>query len=136
MTEFTCPSCNCRCRAVDETLYRCHFCGELWRIDETAFGDDEMDAKLEISEVRFSEAGPGDLESGILGWLDFVLNRCIRVSGVCLRRTRSGQLTLSYPTRIDGNGREHFVIRPITDEARRAIEAQVFAALGHLQESS
>jgi hypothetical protein len=94
-----------------------------------------MSAKLEITEVRFFEAGPGDLKSGILGWVGFVLWRCVRASGVCIRRTRSGRLTLSYPTRLDRKGRKRFLFRPITDEARREIEAQVFAALGHVLEA-
>ena len=48
---------------------------------------------------------------------------------VC-RRTRDGRLALSFPERRDLAGGSHHYMRPLNDAARRAIEAQVFAALG------
>lgn len=45
---------------------------------------------------------------------------------VTARRTADGRFVLSYPERKDGKGRRHSVVRPVDDEARKAIEAAVF----------
>ena len=55
---------------------------------------------------------------------------CIRIDGAAIRRTRGGRLVLSFPAKRGRNGREWPFVRPIDDETRRSIEAQVFAALG------
>lgn len=85
-----------------------------------------------VSEVRFTAAPQGDVDSGLLGFVDFVLNGSIRLSNISLRRTRDGRLALSYPLRRDSVGHDHFVVRPIHDEAREQLERQIIGALGHI----
>ena len=82
-----------------------------------------------VSAVNFSAAAEVDRDRGLLGYVSFLVNGAIKVDGVTARRTRDGKLTLSYPARRDGTGRDHPYFRPITDEVRRSIESQVFAAL-------
>ncbi len=84
---------------------------------------------LRVSEVRFSPATRADRAAGLMGWITFVLNGALKIDSVTLRRTRDGRLTLSYPSRRDRRGHEHFVIAPLGDEARVEIEKQVLAAL-------
>jgi DNA-binding cell septation regulator SpoVG len=69
---------------------------------------------------------PEDERAGLLGYLS-VFYGALVIDGVTVRRTEAGKLTLSFPERRDGRGRRHNVVRPIDDEARRAIEAAVFA---------
>ena len=82
-----------------------------------------------IADVRFTPAPPADVAMGLLGWSSFELDS-VRLDGVAVRRTRGGRLTLSFPVRRDSQGGKHHAVRPADDEARRAIEAAVFAALG------
>jgi hypothetical protein len=83
---------------------------------------------LRVTGVLFRPAGATEVASGLLGWCDFTVNDGLRLSGVCMRKTRSGKLTLSYPARTGPGGRS-FPVRPADDAARVALERQVFAAL-------
>jgi hypothetical protein len=84
---------------------------------------------LRIDEIRFASASSGEAATGLLGYVSCTLNGVLRLDGLALRRTLSGALALSFPVRIDRAGRRHAYIRPLTNEARMTIEAQVFAAL-------
>lgn len=83
-----------------------------------------------VSRVRFTPAPRHQLPSGLLGFVSFLLEDCVRIDGVVLRTTSDGRLSLSFPARRDGRGRDHPYLRPVNDDTRRAIETQVFASLG------
>ena len=83
----------------------------------------------EPSNVRMVLASKSDVQRGLIGYVSFRLG-LVEIDGATLRRTQSGVLTLSYPSRRDRNGREHPYLRPRSDEARRQIEHTVFDALG------
>ena len=89
-----------------------------------------MSPDLRISGLRFAPATCEDSVSGLLGWCTFLLNDRVRVDGVAVRRKLDGRLALSWPARTDADGRRHPYLRPIDDTTRRALEADVFAALG------
>jgi hypothetical protein len=91
--------------------------------------------RLRVTGVRFSEAPPREVATGLVGWISFELNDALRIDGCTLRRTLEGNLAISFPARRDRAGYQHFYVEPIDDWARREIEAAVFAALG-LQEDS
>ena len=74
-----------------------------------------MAEALQIDDVRFVSGSPTDVESGLVGWLSFVLNGMIRVDGISLRRTADGRRALSFPARVDSAGREWKFIRPLDD---------------------
>jgi hypothetical protein len=84
-----------------------------------------MQNDLSISQVTFRGASVADIETGLLGFTDFVVNDSIRVTGVAVRRTRAGRFVLSFPA-----PRKVPIFAPIDDESRETIERQVFAALG------
>jgi DNA-binding cell septation regulator SpoVG len=69
-----------------------------------------------------------DIRRGLLGFLSFDYGQFV-IDGVTLRRTAQGKLTLSYPARTDRSGRRHAYIRPVDDEIRQAIEADVLGEL-------
>ncbi len=89
-----------------------------------------MSEQPEIRDVRFSSADQDQAKTGLLGWLSFTFSDTLRLDGVMLRRTADGRLTLSYPSRRDRAGETHYVVRPVSDAARTAIEQHVFWALG------
>ncbi len=93
------------------------------------------DPLLPITEVRFVAAGPQERHRGLLGWISCCLNGALKLDGIALRRTITGQFRLSFPERRDLAGGSHPYIRPIDDTARQSMEAQVFRALGlHAEE--
>ncbi len=85
---------------------------------------------MNFSVLTFTSASPADVQQGLLGWLSVRVDDSLVLDGIALRRTRNGQLALSFPERRDSNGRRHPLVRPLDDDARQAIERQVFRALG------
>jgi hypothetical protein len=92
---------------------------------------------LHISNIKFTAASPDDVATGLVGYVSAVLNSSVKIDCLTLRRAAAdGHLLLSYPAKRDATGRQHPIIRPLDDEARREIEAQVFEALGFTSESA
>ncbi len=83
-----------------------------------------------VTNLTFAPAPRADTERGLLGWVSFDINGTWHIDGVALRRTNSGRLALSFPSRIDRHGLEHAYLRPTCDRARRVIERAVLAELG------
>ena len=84
---------------------------------------------LRITSIAFTTASAAHVQTGLIGWINFVLNDTLLVDGVTLRRTVDGKLTLSFPERRDTRGRKHSILRPVDDDARRDIERQIFDQL-------
>ncbi len=82
-----------------------------------------------ITNVRFRSASSIDERNGLLGWTSFLLNDAVRISSVAVRRTRTGQLVLAFPTRRDSQGVEHPIAAPVDHAAHRSIENLVLAEL-------
>jgi hypothetical protein len=83
---------------------------------------------MDASEIRIRSwirGSEDDARHGLLGYLSLFYGVVI-IDGVTVRRTADGRLCLSFPERRDGKGRRHAIVRPIDDNARRAIEAAVF----------
>lgn len=90
-----------------------------------------MREPVRISDLIFSEAPEALTRNGLLGWVSLTLNDLVVLDAIALRRTLDGnRLTLSFPARRDGAGRQRFFSRPVSDAVRREIERQVFE---HLQ---
>lgn len=87
-------------------------------------------SSITISNVRFTAAGPEEITSGLIGYVSVTLNGSLRLDGLALRRTADGRMTISYPSRKDGSGRKHPLIRPLDDASRKELETQILGALG------
>ena len=84
-----------------------------------------------VSGVDFTPAGATAQATGLLGWVAFAIDGSMALDGVTVRRTARGVLALSFPERSDSRGRRrHPVVRPLDNEARLEIQAQVLAQLG------
>ena len=79
-------------------------------------------AHICVSDVRLVRGTPNDAERGLLGYVGLTVNGSFRIDGLTLRRMRSGRIGVAFPRHRGG-------FRPLDDDARRAIEAQVLAAL-------
>lgn len=82
-----------------------------------------------ITDIRFCPASSIDERAGLLGWSSFVLNDGVRVSSIAVRRTRGGAITLSFPTRKDGQGIARPIVIPTTHATHKAIEGVVLPEL-------
>jgi hypothetical protein len=89
-----------------------------------------LSEKLRVTRVTFAPASAKEAETGLLGWISFVLNDSLRVDGLTVRRTRRRRLALSFPAKPGISGKQFFFVQPLNDEARREIECQIFEALG------
>lgn len=76
---------------------------------------------LQVSDVRFTPAGTEEQARGLLGWVSCSVG-FLRLDGIAVRRRLRGGRTLSFPK----GRRGRFPVRPIDDEARQAIERDVF----------
>ena len=88
-----------------------------------------MPDALRLRDIRFTRASERDLRGGLVAYVSAALGP-LRIDGITVRRTLDGRLVLSYPSRRDSRGREHPIIRPIGEAARREFECQIFEALG------
>ena len=86
-------------------------------------GDPEIRIR---SWVRASDA---EIRTGLMGYVSVEYGALV-LDGIVLRRTADGRFTLSFPARTDRGGRRHSYIKPINDDARRAIEAAILGELG------
>jgi DNA-binding cell septation regulator SpoVG len=84
---------------------------------------------LHVTNVSLFPAGRVSRRSGLYGWLTFELNGVLAFEGATLRLSAEGRFYVSFPTRRDGNGREHHLVRPLDDATRREIEEQILSAL-------
>jgi len=83
-----------------------------------------------VDEVRLVAASPNDRKQGLVGFVSFRLNHGLKIDGVTLRRSEAGMFVLAFPARVDGMGRQHAYVRPLSDGVRCALEGAVFTALG------
>ena len=84
----------------------------------------------DVSILAFFSAPQEDQARGLLGWISITVG-LLRLDDVGLRRTKDGRkLYLSFPTPTDRAGQRQEIVRPRDAAARRAIEREVFAAIG------
>ena len=90
---------------------------------------------IRVHDVQFTSASSADADTGLLGWVRFILNGIVRIDGVAVRRTLRGRMALAFPAKRDRAGRRRKFVRPINAEVGREIETQVLSKLG-LEERS
>ena len=81
-----------------------------------------------VADVRLVAASFVQVRTGLLGWLSCRYGGLL-IDGVTLRQKSDGSLALSWPARRDSRGRDHPVVRPMDDAARRALEAAILGEL-------
>lgn len=84
---------------------------------------------VHVTSVIFTAASPLDRADGLLGWVRIAVDGAFEFDGVAVRRGRNARTALSFPSRRDGAGRRRYFVRPLSDEARCAIESQVVELL-------
>lgn len=86
-------------------------------------------AALEVSHVRMTLASRAEAQSGLFAYVRLRIGP-ILLDGLTLRRTRGGDLRLSYPARRSRRGWLHAHVRPADERVAREVERQVLEQLG------
>jgi DNA-binding cell septation regulator SpoVG len=81
--------------------------------------------KPRVTGVHFTASPTLDASDGRLGWVRIELDGWLEIDGIVLRRTSRGELRVCFPSKVDGSGIRRYFARPLTDEARAAIQEQV-----------
>lgn len=84
---------------------------------------------LHATDVRFTPASADLRATGLLGFVSCSVAGMLHLDGLTLRRTRRGELRLSFPSRPRRDGGRRYIVRPLDDESRVEVERQVFQAL-------
>lgn len=84
---------------------------------------------VRVARVHLTRPRAADRRQGLLGWLSFELDGSVVIDGVALRRAADGSPALRWPARRDGSGLLRYAVRPLSEDARLAIERQVLAAI-------
>lgn len=85
--------------------------------------------ELHVTQVRISRVAAAHRERGLLAFAACRLNSAIEIGGLRVVRSKSGTIGILFPAREDRRGRRHALVRPVTPEARAAIERAVLAAV-------
>lgn len=82
-----------------------------------------------VTAVHFTPSQPVDAPDLLVGWLRVQVDEWLEIDGLALRRNGIGELTLSFPSRVDGAGYRRYFARPLNEAARAAICCQVLEHL-------
>lgn len=86
------------------------------------------------SEMQFNEAKPAQKDKGLLGWVSFNVFEMFRFNALAVKQTREGVVSLSYPANISSRGKQYHYVRPLNDEVRLKVEAEILGQLGYIDE--
>lgn len=82
-----------------------------------------------ISDVKLTAASATHRERGLLYWARVRFDDRWEINSLTVRRTMAGKVVVTWPTRRDGSGREHPIVRALDDAARTELEVAVLDAV-------
>jgi DNA-binding cell septation regulator SpoVG len=88
------------------------------------------DSKIRLR--TWVRASASDQREGLLGWLGIEFGSLL-IDNITLRRLAAGGYGLAFPKRTARDGTKYSIVRPIDDDARRAIEAEILDQLTERQ---
>jgi hypothetical protein len=83
---------------------------------------------ITIRSIRFTQAPPELLGTGLLGWVALRYGD-MELADISVRQTLEGRRVLSFPETRRRSGRVQQPVRPASQDVRAQIEAYVFAEL-------
>jgi len=86
-----------------------------------------MEATLDIGEVKIRLVD--ETPDGLLGWASCVLNGCVFLNNIAIRRATTGEIHLTYPHTRSRSEQRYFLFNPITQEASQAFERAILGRL-------
>lgn len=89
--------------------------------------------RYDVRALQFTPGTDAQECDGLLGFLRFECGPFL-VDSVQLRRTRAGQMTLRFPSRVSPGGVEYPLIRPATGWERDRMTASIVSELRRRKE--
>jgi hypothetical protein len=83
---------------------------------------------ITIRSIRFTQAPPELLGTGLLGWVALRYGD-MELADISVRQTVEGRHVLSFPETRRRSGRVQQPVRPASHDVRAEIEADVFSEL-------
>lgn len=102
---------------------------------------DGRGADLRVSEVKIrlvpacaapGAAGRDESENGLVGWASCVVNECLFLNNIAIRRGLSGEIVLTFPAKKSRRDVKYFYFKPITRDAKAAIDHAILGAMREL----
>ena len=88
---------------------------------------DTVGTPVDVTEVKIRLVD--ESSDGLLGWASCVVNGALYLNNIAIRRSRTGELALAYPSSRSRSDQKHFYFNPITREAKLAIDEAVLGKL-------
>jgi DNA-binding cell septation regulator SpoVG len=90
-------------------------------------------SELRVSEVRIRMADrAGD---GLVAWASCVVNGCLFLNNIAIRRGGDGEIVLTYPSTRSRRDVKYFYFRPINADAKEALDRAILGGLQELTEA-
>jgi hypothetical protein len=81
-----------------------------------------------VTGIRLRQPTRALAERGLIAWVD-CQHGLLLLQGIEVRRTLAGELVISFPPTRQVRGRLSCAAKPVSDQARRAIQADIFAEM-------
>ena len=86
---------------------------------------DPFDLHISEVRVRVADGRVGEL----IGWASCVVNDCLYLNNIRIRRVGEGEIVLTYPATRSLRGAKHFFFRPINAAAKEVLDRAILRAV-------
>jgi DNA-binding cell septation regulator SpoVG len=80
-----------------------------------------------VTEVKIRLVDEGT--DGLIGWASCVINGAVYLNNIAIRRSRNGEMMLTYPCKRSQSDQKYFYFNPITREAHRVLDEAILGKL-------
>lgn len=94
----------------------------------------ENSHELIVSDVQLRIVENGT--DGLIAWASCVVSGTIKLDNIAIRRSRDGNLFLTYPAKLTPGGKKYHYFNPISIEAASAVQNALLAHLADLARES
>lgn len=82
---------------------------------------------LAVSEVKIRLVDGGT--DGLIGWASCVINGALYLNNIAIRRTREGNIILTFPGKRSKRDQKYFFFNPISREAKEKLDQAILGKL-------
>jgi len=82
--------------------------------------------------IRFVESGT----DGLIAWASCIVCGTIKLDNIAIRRSRDGNMFLTYPAKLTPGGKKHHYFNPISSEAADVVRYALLRQVAILVDSA
>lgn len=95
-----------------------------------------MPRELCVSDITFQRAHGAAYRGGVEGWVRCTIDSWLRLDGLVIRRTATGDVSVFFPEHIDAAARRHALIWPVRAEDRAELQRVILLEIRGRLESA